>query len=297
MEFLLTATSFSVALAPGEAKQNRPARADAMGHTRRRMTRGTKARSLTTAALVALLAAGCSTPVASSLDEPEANRVMLALDRAHVAATKELDPAGEGKFRVVVGEEEAARALSALRAEDLPRTRSTSADPAKGALVPSPSAEQAQLAMATAAELERSLEGVDGVLTARVHLNLPAAELLHDGPRAKSTASVLISHRGTTPPLTDAAVQRLVAGGVNGLATTDVAVVMVGRSPMAPDESGGVARLGPFGVARQSLRPIQLTLAVLLVALAGLAATVAVLGTRLARARAGAPEGARMPAR
>ncbi len=259
------------------------------------MTRG-----ILTASLYGMLTlglAGCSTPVASGLDEPEANRVMLALDRAHVPATKEGDPAGEGKFRVVVGEEEAARALGALRAEDLPRARPASSGASSGALVPSPSAEQAQLAQSTALELERSLESVDGVLTARVHLNLPAPELLHDGPRPKATASVLVTHRGTTPPLAEAAVQRLVAGGVNGLLPSDVAVVTVGRSAAAPDDGAGVARLGPFGVTQRSLRPMQVTLAGMLVVLAALAATVAILGARLARARTGAPEGARAAAR
>ncbi len=233
---------------------------------------------------VSLFVVGCSTPILSALDEPEANRVMLALDRAHVAASKEIDAIAEGKFRVLVPNADAPRALAALRSEELPRSRPASMldSAGKGSLVPSPVAEHAQLAMGIAGELERSLETVDGVLSARVHLNLPSPDPLRDAPREKATASVLIAHRGTTPPLSEAAVQRLVAGGAPSLATPDVAVVMVPRGPIAVEE-GFMAKLGPFGVARASLRPIQVTLVTLLAVLACLAGALALIGSRLAR--------------
>lgn len=236
------------------------------------------------AAGVSLFVVGCSTPIVSALDEPEANRVMLALDRAHVAASKEIDAIAEGKFRVLVSNDDAPRALAALRSEELPRSRPASMldSAGKGALVPSPVAEHAQLAMGIAGELERSLETVDGVLAARVHLNLPSPDPLRDAPREKATASVLIAHRGTTPPLSEVAVQRLVAGGAPSLATPDVAVVMVPRGPIAVEE-GSMAKLGPFGVARASLRPIQLTLVTLLAVLACLAGALALIGSRLVR--------------
>lgn len=246
------------------------------------------------AAGLGALTVGCSTPIASSLDEPEANRVMLALDRAHVAATKEVDATSEGKFRVTVANDDAARALAALRAEELPRAKATAgSDGNKGSLVPSPAAEHAQIAQAMASELERSLESVDGVLSARVHLNVPAPEVLtlREGPREKATASVLLAHRGTTPPLLENAVQRLVAGGVPGLAPADVAVVMVPRGPatQAGSDESGLARVGPFGVARSSLHAIQATFAAMLVLVAGLAGALVAMGARLARLRA-APE-------
>lgn len=232
--------------------------------------------------------AGCSTPIASGLEEPEANRVMYALDRAQIASSKEVDGANEGRFRVLISPEDASKALSAMRAEELPRRKPQSAaDANRGGLVPSPQAEQAQLAQGIAGELERSLESVDGVLSARVHLSLPTADPLRDAPRDRATASVLIAHRGSTPPLAEAAVQRLVAGGAPGLTVSEVAVVMVPRAaPADRADDAGMARLGPFGVARASLRPIQFTIAGLLVLLAALAGALVVLGSRLSRAAA-----------
>ncbi len=250
-----------------------------------------KARAILAAVIVACVT-GCHSPVASQLDEPEANRVLAALDRAQVAATKELDPTGEGKFRVVVGEGDAARAIEALRSEELPRRRPSSVLDAtqKGSLIPTPLTEQAQLAAGIAGDLERSLESVDGVLSARVHLNMPPREPLRDMlPRA--SASVLLAHRGTTPPLTEAAIQRLVAGGAPALSASDVAVILVPRGATARvDGAEGLARLGPFGVARSSLRPIQVTFAAMLVALAALAATLVGVSSRLARLRAEDPQ-------
>ena len=171
----------------------------------------------------------CSVPVASGLDESDANRIVLALDRANVDATKESDPNVEGKFRVTVVRDEAGRALTLMRDEELPRPRSPGVLDAmdKGALVPGQAAEHAQFVAGLAGDLQRTLEGVDGVLSARVHLNVPAVDPLRDAPPAKTTASVLLEHRGSTPPLASDAVQRLVAGGVPGLAPADVTVVLV----------------------------------------------------------------------
>src|SRR5262245_20409895 len=51
---------------------------------------------------LASLALGCSVPVAASLDEVDANRVVVALDQSGIDAAKEVDPTTEGKFRVTV---------------------------------------------------------------------------------------------------------------------------------------------------------------------------------------------------
>src|SRR5437868_5830871 len=64
--------------------------------------------------------AGCAVPVAAGLDEGQANRVVVALDKAGVGADKEIDPGSEGRFRVVVEKDDAPRAILAMRDEDLP---------------------------------------------------------------------------------------------------------------------------------------------------------------------------------
>src|SRR5258708_14405360 len=68
------------------------------------------------------LLAGCSVPITGGLDDSEANRVVVALEGERVEATKEPDPAAEGKWRVDVAHDDISRALSVLRDEGLPRS-------------------------------------------------------------------------------------------------------------------------------------------------------------------------------
>lgn len=237
----------------------------------------------------ALLLGACSVPVASSLDDREANRVFVALDRASIDATKEADPTAEGKWRIDVTRDDVPRALAALREEQLPRREPPSVLDAigKGSLVPSEGAEHAELVAGMAGDLERFLEGIEGVLRARVHLNVPAPDSRTDGAAAHASASVLLEHRGATPPLSADSIQRLVAGGVPGLFPTDVAVVMLGRAVSAQGPSGGdLAHVGPIAVARTSMRQLQAALMALVGVVALLTAATLVLYTRLARARA-----------
>jgi type III secretion protein J len=238
---------------------------------------------------LALTLAACAVPVAGTLDDAEANRVAVALVRAGVDATKEPDPTAEGRWRVVVSREDVTHAISVLRDEELPRSTPPGVLEAvgKGALVPSEAAEHAQLTAGIAGDLERSLQGIDGVLRARVHLSVPAPNPLRDTVPPRGTASVLLEHRGSTPPISADSVQHLVAGGVAGLLSTDVTVVMVSRP--APARSWGdteLGHVGPIAVARTSLRQLQAALVALVALVAALAAMTLSLRARLSRARA-----------
>jgi type III secretion protein J len=189
---------------------------------------------------------------------------------------------------VSVAREDATRALGIMRDEELPRSAPAGILDAvgKGALVPSEAAEHAQLAAGIAGDLERSLEGVDGILRARVHLSVPPPGPLRDGVVPRGSASVLLDHRGSTPPMSADAVQRLVAGAVAGMMPTDVAVVMVARPAPASPGGGELGHVGPIAVARSSMRELQAALAALVAVIAALASATLVLYARLARARA-----------
>jgi type III secretion protein J len=233
------------------------------------------------------LVAACSVPVAGALEDSEANRVVVALERGGVGATKEPDPAAEGKWRVDVARDDLPHALLVLRDEELPRSPPQGVLDAvgKGSLVPSEAAEHAQLIAGMAGDLERSLVGIDGVLSARVHLNVPLPSPLRDISPPRGSASVLLEHRGSTPPLSADSVQRLVAGGVAGLLPTDVAVLMISR-PAPPSRSGSeLGHVGPIAVARASMRQLQAALVVLVAVVALLAGATLVLYARLARLR------------
>jgi type III secretion protein J len=239
--------------------------------------------------LVATVALGCTVPVAAALDETDANRVVVTLDESGIDATKEADPSTEGKFRVIVARDDVGRALATMREEELPRakTRGVLEAADHGQLVPSQAAEHAQLVAGLAGELEKTLGGIDGVLSARVHLNLlPPREPLRDGPGPKATASVLLEHRGATPPLAAESIQRLVAGGAPGLGPADVAVVFVPRTTRAnaPGRTD-LAHVGPITVARASMSTLKVAFASLVVVVLALAAATLALWTKAARLR------------
>jgi len=209
--------------------------------------------------VAATLVEGCATPVAADLDEREANEAVVALEASGVAATKEPDPAHEARWRVTVPRREAAPAVAALQARGLPRPPAPGVLDALGAssIVPSRSAEHARLVAGTSGELERSLLGIDGVLSARVHLAVPPRDVLSLDPHpVEPSASVLLRYRGATPPVGAADVQRLVAGAVPGLGPQRVSVVTA-PVPNAPAATAGLAHLGPIAVTRASLGPLR----------------------------------------
>jgi type III secretion protein J len=166
---------------------------------------------------------GCTTAVANDLPESEANRAVVALEVHGVSAEKERDPETEGRFRVTVGRDEAAVAAGVLSQEAVPARENPGIlqSLGSGSMVPSRLSEHARLLSGISGELERSLQAVDGVVSARVHLAAPEHSPLDEAEPSKPSASVLIRHRGASPPLAVSDVQRLVAGAVPGLAAGD----------------------------------------------------------------------------
>jgi type III secretion protein J len=237
--------------------------------------------------IVLLFCAACSVPVASGLDDIEADGVVVALDKAGIDSSKEADSAGENKWRVVVAHDDVSGALRTMLDERLPRSEPAGILDAvgKGSLVPSEAAEHAQLIEGLGGELERSFERIDGVLSARVHLNLPVASTFRDIATAKATASVLLEHRGSTPPLTPEAVQRLVAGACAGLSPSDVAVVLVSHPAVARAPGSELSHVGPIAVSHASRRTLQLVVASLLLLMTCMAIGMLLMYRGLMRAR------------
>ena len=239
-----------------------------------------------------VLATACTVPVAGGLDEGQANRIVLALDRAGVGSEKEIDPITEGRYRVVVERDEAPRAITAMRAEDLPSPSSPGMleSMGKGALLPSRLAEHAQFLAGLNGELERTLLAIEGMLSARVHVSIPEVDPLREGPRVKATASVLLQHRGATPPIDIHEVKRIVAGAAAGLLPDDVAVVMVPRPTSAAGVDRALSRIGPITATRGSVSLLRIATAGIVAVDLALVAAVLLLWSRLRRLRTLATE-------
>lgn len=206
-------------------------------------------------ALAALLT-GCSVPIAVGLDESDANHAVVALERSGVAAEKERDPEVEGRWRISVARDDASSAAVILSSESLPPPASPGVleTLGQGSIVPSRTAEQAKFVTGVAGELERSLRSLDGVVSVRVHLAVPAQDaLIPDEAPIPPSASVLLRHRGPTPPIAPSDVQRLVAGAVPGLTPAQVSVVTLPVPIAARPIERELSRFGPVTVTRSSV--------------------------------------------
>lgn len=200
-------------------------------------------------------------PVATDLDEGEANRAVAALEQGGVYADKEPDPTNEGRWRLSVARDDAVAAVLVLRQENLPGPEAVGVLDALGKsnLVSSRTQEHAKLLIGTAGELEQSLRELDGVLSARVHLAVSTDSPLdfeQKGP--EPSASVLLRHRGASPPISVQAVRELVAGAVPGLSEKAVKVVTTSVPRDASRRERALARFGPLTVTQASLLPLKL---------------------------------------
>jgi type III secretion protein J len=205
--------------------------------------------------------AGCSAEIEHGLDERQANQIAALLDEHGVEAEKTRDDGSEA-WKILVPRAELARSFELLESYDLPRRdrRGMQETLADHGLVPSMGEDQARLEAARAAELERTLERVPGVVSARVHLAFADPTQL-DGHAAPPRASVLLRTDGRAA-ISDREVRTLVAFATSGLQPESVNVVMtagraadgnplepVGPLRVAHGERGRVVAIAASGLA------------------------------------------------
>ncbi len=203
-----------------------------------------------------LMLGGCSRQLLGSLDELTANQLVSTLRREGVNADK--SPAGEKSWKVTVPDDQFADAVQIMERHNLPSQTFQGLGEVfkKESLVSTPTEERARLIHAMSQELERSLMEIDGVLVARVHPVILAADPLNP-KRRTATASVLIKYRaGTDINGRESMVRSLVAAGIEGLSYDDVRVVMVPAdtatappAPVASPAAGRPAAAAPQGAA------------------------------------------------
>jgi len=235
----------------------------------------------------ATLLTGCNVPIAAGLDESDANHAVVALEKSGVAAEKDRDPESEGRWRVSVARDDASSAAGILSAESLPPAASPGLldTLGQGSIVPSRASEQAKFVAGIAGELERSLRSLDGVVSVRVHLAIPEKDALSPEEAAPpASASVLLRHRGSAPPIAINDIQRLVAGAVPGLSVAQVSVIAspVPVSGRLPERE--LARFGPVTVTRASVFPLRTIVGGALVLNLGLLAALFLVWSRARKA-------------
>jgi hypothetical protein len=153
-----------------------------------------------------------------------------------------------------------------------------------GAGVATPADEQAARDRVDAAALARHVEVVPGVVRASAWLRRPVADPLRPAPRSLPpiTASLVIVIRAGTDTADLEARVRAAATAALASAGAPAPAIDVLFAP-APPPPPALVRAGPFTVEAGSRRPLLATLAIGLIAIAGLASWIVLLELRRRR--------------
>jgi len=167
--------------------------------------------------------------VQHGLDERQANEIQTVLVERGFRARKAVEDGRPPTWAVEVEAVDAADAVRVLAEQGLPRARPAGVrELLKPGLVPDPVEQHALLLEAQSGELARTLEAVDGVVSARVHLVLPQPSR-NGAPSAPTKAAVYLRAQPASAPKIESMkdeLRALVAGSVEGLEPAAVTFVV-----------------------------------------------------------------------
>lgn len=189
-----------------------------------------------------LLLAACQSELYSGLPERDVNEMMSVLLNGGVQAEKVAVDEG---FALHVSNSDVQLALEILNANGLPRGArdSIGAVFARSGIVSSPFEERVRYVYALSEEVARTIQEIDGVLVARVHIVMPEEPALGE-PAAPSSAAVFIRTReGYDLEYLTPQIRRLVANSIEGLTFDAVTVILVEARPPAIASDRGEATL------------------------------------------------------
>lgn len=165
------------------------------------MSRRTAHRAWLAVSVVTSFIAGCGESpetIARLTSEKQANRILVELESAGLDPTRSTTTDRKGNtYEIRVPKDRAPDARRRLVDLDLPREEQSGFEGmlARTGLIPTKSDEQAELIYAVSQELSQTLEAVDRVVRARVHVVWPEDQIgmTHEAPPA-ARASVLIKY-------------------------------------------------------------------------------------------------------
>lgn len=204
---------------------------------------------------------GCSTELQHGMTEEQANDVLVVLQQNDIpGATKVREEGEKPLWTISVPKSDAIRAWRLMKSQDLPRAAEKGFADTFGtnSLIPTATEEKALYLDALCNELQKTIETIDGVVKARVHLVLPEAEILPEEatPENRPKASVLIKYRLNSRgeiPFKDDAIRLLVSNAIQKLDPKDVVIIGVEVLDTSAANSGqAFAQFGPIKVATDS---------------------------------------------
>ncbi|MHC2598957.1 type III secretion protein J [Kluyvera sp. 1366] len=165
-----------------------------------------------------LIMTGCSDNelLYSALSEKDYNDMSYVLSKNNIETSKDVDKTG---VLLYVRKTDSENAIKILRDNNLPRKNKDSLGGIfkKDGLLSSPIEEKARYVYALSQEVESTLEKIDGVIIAKVHVVLP--ERIFPGePAIPASASVFIKHNRTLDPdLVEEGIRKIISTSIPGL--------------------------------------------------------------------------------
>jgi type III secretion protein J len=180
-----------------------------------------------------LFLAGCRTSLFEGLDEDQANRIVAALSHHGINGYKERN--ADQSWNVSVDDADAVVATELASAYALPRGGHSNLGELfkRQGLISSPEEDRVLYVYGLSQELSETLEKVDGVLLARVHIVLPEKDPMDSKQETFPSASVMMRYRSdyNLEPMRDR-IRALVAGSVEGLTPARVSLTLLAVTPM-----------------------------------------------------------------
>ena len=192
--------------------------------------------------LCAALLTGCSIDLQHELTEQDANDIYVLLTNNGISATKlKVEGGNEVRFMIRVPKADAVQAAQLLRDNALPRPHSDGLMAflkSKG-MVPTQTEERAMWLQALGGEISNGLNGIDGVLDARVIVMVPENnDLTQPENKPMPSASVFLKFRPSRegrPPVAADDIRRIVATAVPELKAEAVTVLLTQALPMSAE--------------------------------------------------------------
>ncbi|HEY3987227.1 type III secretion system inner membrane ring lipoprotein SctJ [Cedecea sp.] len=181
-----------------------------------------------------MLMQGCdsSSVLYNNLPENEANEMIAILNKNGVQANKVINKQG---VSVTVNARDFTSAISELNKQGYPKNIKENLGEvfSKDTMLSSPLEEKARYIYALSQEMESTLEQIDGVISARVHIVL-AERIAPGDPVQPASAAVFIKHRDyLDPDIYENKIKELIITGLPGLmrnASTDTSVIFVNEN-------------------------------------------------------------------
>lgn len=222
-----------------------------------------------------LCTAACRERIQHGLDERQANELQTVLAERGLDARKVPEAGKKPTWAIEVEEAQASDAVRILAELGLPRpVEETGCDVfGGGGLIRSPVEEQLCRVRVLERGVEKTLQGVDGVLLARVHLMVPPPPRPGQTPMPAKASAMLRTAPGQAGRIRQAQEQlrALIAGGVEGLSPEAVALMV--------DEAA--TRVEVAAPGSSPLMRLRVLLVVMGVVLTALAVTLVFLALRL----------------